>query len=143
MIKIEKPTMEHLEYIMANCIEPLGCEDISRVQMESLLKNEHSRVMISPDGIPLMCWGVLEYWPGRAECWGALSKDCVKHYYALRRACIKVLDSYPYRRIEASIQPSFEKGHRWALALGFKLELAERKNFFSNGASAALYARLK
>lgn len=91
----------------------------------------------------LLCGGVFDYWPGRAEVWSFLSVDAGKHFVALTRVVRRFLNMCTQRRIEAVVDCNFEQGHRWVRMLGFKLEAPRMKAYHPQGEDCALYARVR
>lgn len=142
MLTLERLKLEHLKEIEMSAVEPSIVGAVKHEHMMKLVESPHNYA-ITYQGSVLVCGGVVEYWFGRAEAWALLSKYCSPHLLEVQRIVIDFLNKVPYRRVEASIQMGYEKGHRWVQALGFVLELGERKFFFPDGSSASLYARLK
>lgn len=95
------------------------------------------------DGQVIGCMGVVEQWDGRGMAWAVLDREAGPHLLALTRDSRDFFDSMAYRRIEAYIDPQFPQGRRWVHLLGFTLETdVPMRNFFANGNSAYLYARV-
>jgi len=94
-------------------------------------------------GEVVMCAGIIEIWPGRAECWAIPNKGFAKEFTAIHRWVRDLLDAAPFNRIEAAVEASFENGHRWANMLGFEKESDTMRQYFPDGADAVLYARVK
>ncbi len=81
---------------------------------------------------PLMCAGLIEMWPGRAQAWALLSADIRLNLLALTRVAAIYLDNCPYHRVEAGV--------RWAELLGFRRE-GRMVKYGPDQADHWLYAR--
>lgn len=88
--------------------------------------------------------GVFPVWDGRAVAWAVLSDHACRHLVTITRRCLFVLNSYPAKRIEMTVQAGFPEAHRWALMLGFQQETPNgMEHFFPNGNTGYLYARVR
>jgi hypothetical protein len=94
------------------------------------------------NGRVLICAGIFEIWPGRAEAWAILDQDCKKEFLLIHRAAKRFFDICSIKRIEATVDVNFNNAHRWALALGFKMEASRMRAYHPNGTDCALYARV-
>ena len=102
----------------------------------------HAFTVMDDDRV-LACGGVTDYWPGRGECWATFTKDVKKEFVLITRAAKTVIDSYPGRRVEASVRCDFEEGHRWIRLLGFKLEAERLEKYLPDGSDVSLYSKVK
>jgi len=92
----------------------------------------------------LMCGGIVESWPGRGVGWAVFNHEkASRHFIVIDRMVRRFLKTCEVKRIEAQIQYDFERGHRWAESLGFKLEASRMVGFFPTGEDGSLYARIK
>jgi len=92
----------------------------------------------------LMCAGVFTIWPGRGIGWALFNeRKAGSHFVTLDRMVRQFLKTCDVKRIEIQVQYGFEKGHRWARSLEFKLEAPKMKGFFPTGEDGSLYARIK
>lgn len=114
---------------------------ITREHMEYQEKGEYSFTGIS-DGKVLFVGGVSNYWKGRAEVWAILADHSGPKMLAITRAAKLLLSYCPIRRLELSVDCSFEPGHRWAEMLGFKMEAERMQKYLLDGKDATLYARV-
>lgn len=86
------------------------------------------------------CIGLVEQWPGCARAYAFLSQDAGRYMIGLTWRIRDWLRANPIRRIEATVESSFDAGHRWVKRLGFVHEA--RMDLYWNERSADLYARL-
>ena len=134
--------VEHLDSIEEQDAEMMFGKSIPR-DSAVLLEDMLSRT-ITIDGKPVLCGGVIEYWPGRGEIWALIDKNTKKDFVAIHRATMAFLDECPHNRLEAVVVADFDAGKRWIGMLGFRLETPEpMKAYCPNGADAYLYARFK
>lgn len=99
---------------------------------------------IADDGKILFCAGLVEYWAGRAEAWAIFDKKICKPYFLqIHHAVKRFLNISSTRRIEAAVDIGFKEGHRWALALGFKLDAPLLVAYRPDGGDCSLYSRVK
>lgn len=88
--------------------------------------------------------GVFDVWHDRAVAWAVLSEYACTHLVPITRRCLFVLNSYPAKRIEMTVQAGFPEAHRWAQMLGFQCETPNgMEGFFPNGSTGYLYARVR
>jgi hypothetical protein len=95
------------------------------------------------NGALLFCAGVTEYWPGRAEAWAVLNPEFCHLFHTITRVVKRYLNSCPVRRIEAAVEVSAERAHRWVEVLGFQLECPRCEAFLPSGEAASLYSMVK
>ena len=87
--------------------------------------------------------GVMAIWEGRGTVWSILGVGARAHFVELHRACRKILDDAPQKRLESDCLCSFPAGHRWLRMLGFRLEAACARSYYPDGSDASLYSRVK
>lgn len=94
---------------------------------------------------PLACFGWLEYHPGRAQLWSALSSKSGPHMMRFTRVAKRMIDALPHRRIEAEVLADFEAGRRWAELVGLQCETEGRplKAYAPNGGDMHIFAKVK
>ena len=95
------------------------------------------------DGECLAVGGIAKIWEHRGVAWSIIDVRAGAHFLTIHKACVKLLDEAPFRRIEADVACTFEAGHRWLRMLGFKLEAPRMAAFGVDGSDSALYARVK
>lgn len=105
------------------------------------------------DSVALSAWegatciaasGLYPLHPQRALAWALLSDKASKHLRPIVRQMKRVIDTYPARRIEMTVEANFVPGHRLATLLGFVCETPHgMPAFFPHGADGFLYARIK
>lgn len=93
--------------------------------------------------VPMVCAGVVEFWPGRGEAWAYLARDAKPYFLAIHNAAKQYLRNAPFRRIEAVVDYEHREGHRWVEALGFKCEAPVLRKYGVTGRDCTLYARVK
>ncbi len=87
--------------------------------------------------------GIAELWANRGLAWTFIDRRAGRHFVALHKVVKNLLDTVPFRRVEAETACNFEQGHRWLRMLGFKLEAECMEAFRVDGGDSALYARVK
>jgi len=92
------------------------------------------------------CGGFIEQWTGRAVVWMVLSDIITsKTMLPLHRCVLQAINSYQpsvFRRLEMTVESSFEPGHKWAKMLGFTLE-TPMPCYGPDAASHHLYSRIR
>jgi hypothetical protein len=116
--------------------------EITSTHRALLEKNNLTFSVVRGDRI-FLCGGVIQYWPGRGEVWAIFDKEIKGDFFRLHKIALRFLDVLPMKRIEAVVNVDFKQGHRWAKLLGFKLDSERLKHYFSDGADAALYSRVR
>lgn len=117
---------------------------ISEAQMEATEKTGMAQTVLRKSTGKVLCvGGVTEYWPGRGECWCTFTKDCKEEFVLIHRVALRLFESVPVRRIEASVAINFNEGHRWIKALGFTLDAPLLKAYLPGGGDVALYSKVK
>lgn len=89
----------------------------------------------------ILCGGLVEQWPGRAQAWTVFDESCARNFLVAFRTIKRFLDGCTIRRLEIAITDN-EKYHRRARMLGFSLEAPRMEAFLSDGTACALYARV-
>jgi hypothetical protein len=119
-------------------------EYMGQANIDALEKSPHSyTLMTEEDERVVGCAGVVEYWSGRGEAWAILDTDSRHEFLAMHNTVKRFLDVCPVNRIEAAVDLHFDNGHRWVMALGFRLDAARLRAFFPNGRDASLYSRVR
>lgn len=96
------------------------------------------------NGRPLLCAGVTLYWENRAEAWAIIDHTISRRYFLeLHKKVKHFLDTVEIRRIELAVECDYVEGHRWAKALGFKLEAERLEAYGIAGTDHSLYAKIK
>lgn len=91
---------------------------------------------------PVVCGGILAYWPGRGQIWTMFDENCGGNFVPIFRGIKRYLKEQGkvFKRIEVSIPYDFSIGRRRAEMLGFKLECDRATAFLPDGGDAALYS---
>jgi hypothetical protein len=95
------------------------------------------------DGRVIAVGWVAEIWSGRAMACSLIDQRAGVHFVAIHKAARRVLDSVPWRRVEADTPCGFEQGHRWLRMLGFECEAERMRTYLPDGTDSALYARVR
>jgi hypothetical protein len=90
----------------------------------------------------IICSGIVHVWENRAQAWALISGDAGQHFVRIFRAMRSFLELQDTRRIEATVDPDFEQGHRLMRMLGFQHEGLMRA-YLTDGRDACLYGRVK
>ena len=107
------------------------------------LEGDFSFTVMDGDEV-LCCAGLVAQWENRGLVWAYISETIGPgRFTVMHRHMMRLLDSMPFDRIEASVDVDFEKGHRWVRALGFTLEAPLMRRYRPDGGDSALYARVR
>ncbi len=141
-MRIIKFEGEHLEQLKDQEGQEYVREFITPDHVKVLEKDKYAFTILVKEKI-VCCAGVIEYWPGRGVGWAFLQRDCRNAFYYIHKAAKRFLDNCPIKRIEATVDHGFKKGHRWVRALGFELEAPHLKAYMPDGGDSSLYARVR
>ena len=98
---------------------------------------------IFKDGIPVLCGGVIEQWPGNAILWSFVGSGLTPgEFFTIHGLVKRFVRALPFRRVEMHVEADFPQAHRWARALGFACEAPRMRKFLMDGRDGALYARV-
>ena len=90
-----------------------------------LLRSAAAHTLMDGD-TPLVCGGLMIYWPGMAEIWFHGTQDAAKYpvpvFRHSRRLVDKWITDFKLHRIQLTIDAAFLASYRFAEALGFTLE---------------------
>lgn len=95
------------------------------------------------DDTVVACGGLIPLWQGRSHAWAVLSDNIRHDFIRIHRAAERLFRMSGVRRIEATVQCDFQKGHDWLLMLGFTCEAKCMRGYLPDGGDAALYARVQ
>lgn len=87
------------------------------------------------------CAGVVEVWGGRWQAWALMGKTTPQLFRQAHAGVARFLAAHPARRIETAVLCDFSNGHRWAKALGFRLETERMIGYGPDGKDYAMYVR--
>lgn len=95
-------------------------------------------------GKVVACGGIIPLWNGRSQAWSMISSDIGgAGLFGLTKFCRKILNSYPGKRVEATVVEAFPEGCRWVDLLGFEKETPmPMAKFLPDGRAAYLYSRM-
>lgn len=144
MIEHVRFDRKHVEEITD--VEPGKFLSLAEEQLK-FLEESPWMVTVKYNGKVIMCGGIIDIWPGRAEAWAVLDKSCQANPASVRgilRVAQRLLSEHPANRIEATVRSDgFEEGHRFIYRLGFKLEAPRMLKYHPSGQDCALYARVR
>lgn len=125
---------------------PEMAHELTQVRMDNLEKvcaeHKHSFAILNESYEVIACGGVIEAWADRGQAWAFFRPDAGKYFLAIHKFVLSFLDSYPFKRIEATVDRNFPRGNKWVMMLNFNLEapcLAQ----YREGRDYALYSRIK
>lgn len=98
---------------------------------------------VRADGEVVLVGGLVELWAGRATLWSYVAAGAGPHMVRLTKGVQRFIAGSTHRRIEMYVDVGFAAAHRWARALGFRLEAEHMASFFPDGRNAALYGRTR
>jgi hypothetical protein len=81
--------------------------------------------------------------PHRGHAWAILGDDIGPHMRQVVRFGRAVLDRYPRRRVEMTVECDWPQGERFARMLGFALEAPRMVGYANHGSDMQLWARLR
>lgn len=142
MVTIVKFKREHLESMNGAREVSFAKQYLTKEHVAKLEKVRHSYAILQDEKV-LACCGVVEHWNGRGEGWAIISGELNYAFIRMHRIVKRFLDWCDIKRIEAIIDTDFKEGHRWAKALGFKMEAPLMKSYGYTGKDCTLYARVK
>ena len=120
--------------------EPLVA-DLSRDELAFLTEQRPGNHYSLWSGTRLMaCMGVVGLNRFRGAAWALLQRGSPSSFVGVHRLAYRLLRAQPYKRIEATIDPTSWTATRWIAMLGFRLEIAYRPYFFPDGRPAAEWA---
>jgi hypothetical protein len=119
------------------------CAPFITEEYARLLEGKFALTALDDEGQPIMVAGVAPIWENRGLVWSFVGRNAGKHFVAIHKACLEVLDAAPYRRLEADTACEFKAGHRWLRMLGFVMEAERMRAYRPDGGDSALYARVK
>jgi hypothetical protein len=142
MIEIVKFKAEHLEKMTEQKAMSYLREHLTTEHFQAAEQSPWAYSIIK-DGVTLLCAGVVSHWDGRGEAWAFLNQSCKFDFLAIHRAVSRFLDVCPLNRIDATVDATFDEGHRWVKMLGFDCEAPLMKSYLPGGRDASLYARVR
>lgn len=141
-INVVRFKAEHLEAIVDQPAQAYLRPFLTSEHIKALEQSEHSFTGISGER-PIICAGVVSYWPGRGHAWAYLDANCKREFIGVHNVVKSFLEDSSIKRIEATVDCAFEAGHRWMRLLGFELEATRMKAYTPNGVDYSLYARVR
>lgn len=126
----------HVDLLRAQGVQQAQLGEISHVPatyetvLPGLTAREGDRIV--------MCGGITHYAPQRGICWALVSQDAGRHMLFLTRAVRRFIGTYPWRRLEATVEETFAPGCRWVELLGFEFE-GRMRGYGMNGETYLRY----
>ena len=93
-------------------------------------------------GRVLVCCGLLHLWENRSVAWSLVAQEAGRGFTRVFRHMRQKLDACGVRRVECTVDPGFDQGHRLARMLGFEYEGLMRA-YLPDGRDACLYGRVR
>lgn len=90
----------------------------------------------------LVCCGLMHLWENRSVAWSLIARDAGRHFVRIFRMMRAIMEQHPVRRVECTVDPGFENGHRLARMLGFEREGLMRA-YLPDGRDVVQYARIR
>ena len=141
MIKVEKFQRKHLKGFECESIVP----DLELSMVENMLDPHKDIVTLIYKNEAICFAGINHLRIGVCEAWVIRSpkiNKCKFEFFKTIKGLINfVIESMGVHRVEIAIENTWEKGHKWAKTLGFKLEsIAVAYDF--NKIDHAIYTRI-
>jgi hypothetical protein len=124
-------------------MERLGSPGALTAAQVDGLERASSWTALDSEGEVIACAGVVKIWQGRFAAWAVLSPKSGPHMRRVTKATRAFLETLGAGRVEMTVRAGFEPGHRWAQMLGFTLETLEMPGYGADGATHAMYVRMK
>lgn len=129
----------HLGWIR-NGGEAVGGEGGLTPEVLAQLERQNSWTVVV-DGFAIACGGTMMQWPGRHIAWAYLNPYTGPHMLFITQAVEKKLAEVD-GRVELTVRKDFEKGHRWAKMLGFRVETPTLEAFGPLGEDHVGYVKV-
>ena len=94
------------------------------------------------DGVPIVCAGTIQQWPGRHTAWAYLGKNTGPRMVWITKAVLANL-AVVKGRIEMTVRADFPVGQRWAKMLGFEVETPCMKAYGPLGEDHVGFVRIR
>lgn len=137
--------LDTLDYKECYSIGELGCSR-TLIEMSHMGRTKDSMCLaFAHGGLVYGIAGSYRNWAGSAQAWAVFSPAVEKYPIALKKVCdslinFAVKEQY-LLRLSLTVRSNYDKGNRFAKAMGFELE-GEMKRYLPDGGDAFLYARL-
>lgn len=126
-------------------LESVGCAETGVAQTLGLEERKFLERSDSWTGVwngdPIVCAGLIQYWPGRSQAWAYMGKNAGRHMTWVTNRVMEHLAKVQ-GRIEMTVRMDFEPGQRWARMLGFEVEAPCMAHFGPEGENHIGYARI-
>ena len=111
--------------------------------MLATLEAGNSWTLLSDEGAPIACGGIMVWWQGRYLCWAYLNAGSGGYMVAITKMVKKILGKAGPGRYELVVKADFAAGHRWAKMLGFEVEAPVMAQYGPNGEDCTGYVRIQ
>ncbi len=96
--------------------------DLNESNAKRIEEFDHTYSIVDVFGKVWALGGILEYKPGVHEAWFMVDPAAGHHMLFITRMLKNQLEIYPAKEIEAWVELTFDRGHRFMGMLGFKLQ---------------------
>lgn len=140
---LEKLTAAYLEKFLAKEVNAEFRGYVNEDTMKIIEDMPHAYAGVVGTEV-VFCAGITPYWKGRGEAWAFLDKELSSKYMRRIHRIVKdILPHLPFTRIEATVYPDFEAGHKWAEMLGFTMDAELLEKYTPAGKDVTLYSLVK
>ncbi len=137
---------KHLQHLPLQTMQKHHAEDLRNFAVYGKQLRSGLSYTIIDNGNIALCAGVLDKWSGVGSGWFLFSAlfrtECFLPVHRHTMRFIRIMLQERYHRIEITVAPGHEEGHRWAKALRFEEEGLMRK-YDPKGRDAFMYARTR
>ena len=131
----------HAQYLLAEGGNTDLCQVLGEEHLDFAETLEYAYTGVEGE-TPVFCAGLVPMGSHCAEAWAILHQFNRDGFMKTFNACKRLLEVSPYQRVECRIRYNYKEGHRWAKALGFKLEAKRMQKSNMQGYDESLYARI-
>lgn len=134
----------HLKYLT-----PQECQRVAHAMMlntsyAEILEGNFGMSAWTGPGECIGAAGCVPVYPHKALGWAVMSEACAPYMVRIVRKFRSIIQSLPHQRFEITVAANYEPGHRFARAIGMKLETPEpMKMSGANGEDEYLYSLVK
>lgn len=105
---------------------------ISQEELQQVKARGHCYTFVKKDTV-LGCAGVTGINKFRAGTWGIFQKTSPNDFVTVHKHTVWMINSTPFKRIEAYVDPRLKQAVRWIEMLGFALERDVVPYYFPDG----------
>ena len=130
----------HYEWLRESNPVADGGMFVATPEMLAQIERENSWTGVV-DGVPVVCAGTIQQWPGRHTAWAYLGKNTGPHMVWITKAVLANLAKIN-GRVEMTVRSDFPTGQRWARMLGFEVETPCMKAYGPQGEDHVGFVRI-